>query len=132
MPIYEYRCNDCRQKISLLVRGFSDKSEPVCTSCGSRNLTRLFSTFATIKTDKDVYEDILNDNQLVERMMANDPSAMLEWSRKMEGTEAEKNPEYAEVIERMERGDNFQQVVSEMQERYLGSPETESPIGSEE
>ena len=132
MPIYEYRCNNCRQKVSLLVRGFSGNPEPVCTSCGSNNLTRLFSTFATLKTDKDVYEDILNDNQLVERMMANDPRAMLEWSRKMEGTEAEKSPEYEEVIQRMEKGEDFQQLVGEMQERYSGSSEDDSPAGLEE
>jgi putative FmdB family regulatory protein len=132
MPVYEYRCNNCRRRVSLYVRGFSEIPEPVCTSCGGRNLTRLFSTFARVKTDKDVYEDILSDNELTQRMMANDPRAMLEWSRKMEGTEAEKSPEYEEVIERMERGEPLEKVITEMQQRELASPEAESPPGLEE
>jgi putative FmdB family regulatory protein len=132
MPVYEYRCNDCRRKIALYVRGFSEKLEPVCTICGSKNLTRLFSTFARVKTDKDVYEDILNDTDLTGRMMAGDPRAMLEWSRKMEGTEAEKSPEYEEVIERMERGEPLEKMMTEMQQRESASPEGESPPGLEE
>lgn len=126
MPVYEYRCNDCQRRLSVFVRGFSETPEPVCDACGSNKVRRLFSTFARIKTDKDVYDEILNDNQLTERMMANDPSAMLEWSRKMEGAEAEKNPEYEEVIQRMERGEDIQSVVTDIQRRELGSYEEDS------
>lgn len=132
MPVYEYRCNNCQRRLSVYVRGFSDTTEPVCTACGSKEVSRLFSTFAHIKTDKDAYEDILNDNQLVERMMANDPHAMLEWSRKMEGTEAEKMPEYEEVIERMDRGEDLQKVVSEIQQRDGVPSEDEGGLPPEE
>ena len=99
--------------------------QPIC-ACGSRELTRLFSTFARIKTDKDVYEDILSDSDLVKRMMADDPRALVEWSRRMEGGEGEENPEYQEMMERLEKGENWQKVVTEMQQRELAS-ETESP-----
>ena len=128
MPVYEYRCNSCHRKVSLYIRGFSETPEPVCTSCGSENLTRLFSTFARIKTDKDVYEDILSDNDLTKRMMANDPTAMLEWSRKMEGTQNEKTPEYQEIVERMERGEPLDKMMAEMQQRELASSEAEPEI----
>lgn len=125
MPIYEYRCKNCQRKLSVLIRSFSEKPEPVCDACGSKEVSRLFSTFARIKTDKDVYDEILNDNELTQRMMANDPSAMLEWSRKMEGTEAEKNPEYEEVIQRMERGEDIQSVITDIQGREMTSPEAD-------
>lgn len=132
MPVYEYRCNDCHRKVARYIRSLSDIPEPVCTKCNSRNLTRLFSTFARIKTDKDAYEDILNDNELTKGMMASDPRAMLEWSRRMEGTEAEKTPEYEEVIEKMERGEPLEKVVAEMQQNELASYESESSPGLEE
>ena len=124
MPVYEYRCNDCRRRVSLYIRGFSESPEPVCTNCGGKNLTRLFSTFARLKTDKDVYESILSDSDLVKGMMANDPRALVEWSRRMEGTEGEKAPEYEEMMERMERGERWDEVASEMQERESASSET--------
>ncbi|MFQ6001951.1 MAG: zinc ribbon domain-containing protein, partial [Anaerolineae bacterium] len=34
MPIYEYRCQSCGRRISLL-RSLSDESPPRCTACGS-------------------------------------------------------------------------------------------------
>lgn len=44
MPIYEYRCADCRREFEALVRS---SSEPACPHCGSRRLDKLLSVFAT-------------------------------------------------------------------------------------
>jgi len=125
MPVYEYRCNECRRKISIFVRGFSGASQVVCEHCGGKNLTRLFSTFARVKTDKDVYDDILGDTQLVNRMMANDPSAMVEWSRRMEGSDMGKDSEYGEAIERMERGEPMESIMADYQAGESGSSEAD-------
>ena len=46
MPIYEFRCNQCRRKSSHFFRGFSDTRPPACTNCGSADLVRVMSTFA--------------------------------------------------------------------------------------
>jgi len=123
MPVYEYRCNECRRKVSIFVRGFSGTPEVVCDRCGSKDLTRLFSTFARVKTDKDVYDDILGDTQLVNRMMANDPSALVEWSRRMEGSESSSDSEYSEAIERMERGEPVENIMADYQATESGSSE---------
>ena len=123
MPLYEYRCNGCRRKVSVLVRGFSGAGEVTCNFCGSKDLTRLFSTFARLRTDQDIYGDILDDSALVDRMMHNDPTAMVEWSRRMGGTEGEKQPEYQEMVERLERGESYENVVPEVQKRILGEPD---------
>ncbi|NOX35886.1 MAG: zinc ribbon domain-containing protein [Deltaproteobacteria bacterium] len=40
MPIYEYTCNDCKNKFEALVMG---GSKPECPACESRNLVRLMS-----------------------------------------------------------------------------------------
>ena len=59
MPIYEYRCNSCRRRVSLFVRGFAELRVS-CPDCGSTELNRLFSTFSVrAKSDQDVYKDIL-------------------------------------------------------------------------
>ncbi|NQT48140.1 MAG: zinc ribbon domain-containing protein [Chloroflexi bacterium] len=123
MPIYEYRCNECRRKVSIFVRGFSGTPEVVCDRCGGKDLTRLFSTFARVKTDKDVYDDVLGDTQLVNRMMANDPSALVEWSRRMEGSESSNDSEYSEAIERMERGEPVESIMADYQATESGSSE---------
>ncbi len=124
MPVYEYLCKKCRRKIAVLVRGFSGTAEVTCNHCGGKEMTRLFSTFAMVRTDQDIYADILDDSALVNRMMHNDPTALVEWSRRMGGTEGEKQPEYQEMVERLERGESYESVVPEMQKRVLG---TDSP-----
>ena len=40
MPIYEYTCKGCGHQFETLVRG---GKAPVCASCGSADLERLFS-----------------------------------------------------------------------------------------
>jgi putative FmdB family regulatory protein len=48
VPIYEYRCEECGKKSSLLV-GFSSP-DPACPHCGQPALRRLVSTFATVSS----------------------------------------------------------------------------------
>ncbi|MDM7999890.1 MAG: zinc ribbon domain-containing protein [Dehalococcoidia bacterium] len=139
MPVYEYRCQNekCRRKVSVLVRSLSEPVEVTCSHCGGKNLTRLFSTFARVRTDQDVYGDILDDPVLVNRMMHNDPKALVEWSRRLGGTEGEKTPEYQEMIERLERGESYESVVPEMQKRIMGmesegGPAPDSSSGEED
>lgn len=131
MPVYEYRCKSCRRKVSVYVRGFSGTPEVVCNFCGSKDLIRLFSTFAMGRTDMDIYDDILSDPDLTNRMMANDPTALVEWSRRMGGTEGEKTPEYQEMVERLERGENAEGVMAEMkQKEFAADSPAESDSGA--
>jgi len=43
VPIYEYRCLDCRKKVSIFFRSMSGVTDPKCPECGGPNLERLFS-----------------------------------------------------------------------------------------
>ena len=45
MPLYEYRCNECRRRTTKLVRSLSEPFSPSCDHCPSTNLTRLISRF---------------------------------------------------------------------------------------
>jgi putative FmdB family regulatory protein len=41
MPIYEYLCRNCGERVEVLVR--SDSGAPSCPQCGSPLLEKLFS-----------------------------------------------------------------------------------------
>ena len=106
MPVYEYLCGQCRRRVSIFFRGFSETKIPTCPQCGSADLNRLFSSFAIRKTYMDVYDDILSDNQLTKGMMQSDPRAMAEWNRRMSrGSEMDTPYEYKEMLEQMEAGE---------------------------
>ncbi|MBM4155005.1 MAG: zinc ribbon domain-containing protein [Lentisphaerae bacterium] len=44
MPLYEYRCASCGGACEILVRSADEK--PACPACGSKKLSKQFSTFA--------------------------------------------------------------------------------------
>lgn len=48
MPIYEYSCTRCQHQFEALVRG---GTTPVCASCGSADLERIFSLPAVSSDD---------------------------------------------------------------------------------
>jgi len=54
VPIYEYRCADCKQVSSLFVRSVRASFEPCCEHCGSASVERKMSAVARLKTNADV------------------------------------------------------------------------------
>ena len=46
MPIYEYRCQDCRRVSAVLTYSWSASAEPQCKHCGGAKLTKLISSFS--------------------------------------------------------------------------------------
>jgi len=46
MPLLEYRCSDCGKKTENLVLAGDTARPPKCSSCGSKKVARLLSTFA--------------------------------------------------------------------------------------
>ena len=47
MPIYEYRCRECRKKFEKIVLSSTASSRTVCPKCGASKAERLVSRFAT-------------------------------------------------------------------------------------
>ena len=51
MPIYEYRCNQCRREFSELLLNPKEIKKVRCKYCHSPNLTRLISSFSVHQTE---------------------------------------------------------------------------------
>lgn len=52
MPLYEYRCSDCKAKFELLVT-HQHADDIVCMKCHSDKVRRLLSTFALPRGSED-------------------------------------------------------------------------------
>ena len=46
MPLYEYRCGECQQVTSVLIRTASGGNQPACDYCESANTEKIFSKFS--------------------------------------------------------------------------------------
>jgi len=48
MPLYEYRCDKCSRRFSLLVGVTAEKVKRACPRCGSRKVTKLISRISPV------------------------------------------------------------------------------------
>ena len=123
MPIYEYRCGKCRRRMDIFVQGFSPPTNPSCTKCGSKDLSRIYSSFTVrrSKNDRGVYDEILSDSKLTHGLMRNDPRALAEWSRKMaRATSEDVTPESEELLSRLDAGEDMNKVVEDFKQTEMG------------
>ena len=117
MPIYEYRCANCRRKVEVFARSHAVQASPTCSHCGSDEMSRVFSKFAfrRSKNDTGVYDDILSDRKLTDGLMRNDPRALAEWSRKMShAADEDSTPETEELMDRLDAGEDVSEVIETM------------------
>ena len=82
MPIYEYECQGCRRRLSLLVRSFASASTPRCPRCGSAELARLMSRFATVKSE-DARLESLADPSRYGDLDEDDPGSVARFMKRM-------------------------------------------------
>lgn len=117
MPIYEYRCNNCRKKVAVLILNRSAE-EPVCTLCGSNELTRLFSRFAAPKSEEARLESLADPGKWGD-IDENNPAGMAKFMKKM-------GKEFGDEL-----GEDFEQevesAVEEASKGEDGSPDISSP-----
>ncbi len=136
MPIYEYTCQDCHRRVSLLWRSFADAQdrEAVCPRCGGKQLTRLISRVAVLRSEglrsEDSRPDDLSgpDGLLGEGLDENDPKSLARFMRKMaDETGEDLGPEFEEVHRRLEAGEDPESIESSMPD--LGAPGGDDDFG---
>ncbi|MFN7019204.1 MAG: FmdB family zinc ribbon protein, partial [Fimbriimonadales bacterium] len=58
MPIYEYRCQQCRKRFSKLL-GIAQRDNPqVCPICGATESKRLVSRVARLRSEDQMLDDL--------------------------------------------------------------------------
>lgn len=82
VPIYEYECQGCRRRVSLLVRSLSSPFSPRCPRCGGVELSRLMSRFATVKSEDARLESLADPSQYSD-LDENDPKSVARFMKKM-------------------------------------------------
>jgi len=122
MPIYEYRCADCRRRVSILWRTLAEAQtvEARCPRCGGTRLTRLVSRVAVLRSEEARLDALMDSDSLAD-VDENDPKSIARWMRKMSkeiGEDA--GEEFEEVVDRLEAGQTPEQIEKDMPELGLG------------
>ena len=82
MPIYEYRCADCRKKTTVVTLSVGAAVEPVCQHCGGRSLKKLVSRVAVRRSEESRMESLADPSSL-SGLDENDPKSVARWMKKM-------------------------------------------------
>lgn len=118
MPIYEYRCADCRKKVSVFFRSFSvaEQTAPHCPLCNGVRLTKMVSKVRVIRGGSPISEDGPDDS-LLDDLNENDPRSLGRMMRRMaDETGEDLGAEFGEVVSRLEKGEDPEAIEQSMPE----------------
>lgn len=117
MPIYEYYCTDCRKRVSVFFRTFSEASDEHahCPHCDGVRLRRLVSRVAVMRSEDSRLDDLADDPSLMSGLESEDPRALASFMRRMSDETGEPlDAEMGEMIDRLERGESPEEIEKSM------------------
>lgn len=82
MPIYEYVCKGCGKTSSFLLLRVSEDIEPYCKHCASREVSRILSRVAVLKSEERRMESLLDPSKFSD-LDENDPASVERMMRRM-------------------------------------------------
>jgi putative FmdB family regulatory protein len=110
MPTYDYRCLDCRKRVSLHLSYAEYGQTPVaCPHCGSARLQRLISRVRVVRSEDSRLDSLAEDDW--GDVDESDPRSIARAMRRMGDEMGEDLPgEFDEVVDRLEAGEDPESI----------------------
>ena len=103
MPIYEYKCQDCGRRSSILLLRIDPAFVPSCRHCQSQRVSRLISKVAVLRSEESRLESLADPSRIGD-LDEEDPKSVARWMKRM-------GKEVGEDI-----GEDFEQMVDQAME----------------
>jgi putative FmdB family regulatory protein len=104
MPLYEYRCLDCKKRSTVLVLNLANQAPVTCSHCTSARVERILSRFASPKSEEARLEAWADPSKLA-GLDKNDPQSMARFMETMgEEMGEDLGDELSEAMESDENG----------------------------
>lgn len=115
MPTYDYRCLDCRKRLSLYQSYSEYGTVPVvCPHCGGTQVKRLINRVRVLRSE-DSRLDSLADPDDWGDIDENDPRSVARAMRRMGDEMGEELPdEFDEVVDRLESGEDPESIEQDL------------------
>ena len=121
MPLYEFRCQNCKNRVSIRQSYAEYGVAPVtCPICGSQKLSRLIGRVRIAKGEDRRMED-MSDPSFFGDVDENDPKSLARAMKKM-GQEMGEDlpPEFDEITGRLESGEDPESIEQSMPDLGAG------------
>ena len=128
MPLYDYRCLDCKKRFDVFMTYAEYGSSTVtCKYCGGGNVTRRIGRIRIAKSEDSRLDDLSDPSSL--EGLENDPKALGKMMRKMSGELGEEMPpEFDEVVDRLEKGQSPDEIERDLPD-LANDLDTPGPAG---
>jgi putative FmdB family regulatory protein len=110
MPIYQYRCLNCKKRFEIFL-SYKDYGVKVvsCPHCSSDHVQRRLGRIRIAKSEESRMDNLTDVTNL--EGLENDPRALGKMMRKMSNEMGEEvGPEFDEVVDRLEAGQNPEDI----------------------
>ena len=98
MPIYEYRCLECKRKFSALIGMTAQADDDSCPHCHAKNAERLVSRFSRLRSEDDRIDAMADSLEVMGE--PDSPSEMRRMMREMgKAMDEDASDEMEEVFE---------------------------------
>jgi putative FmdB family regulatory protein len=116
MPVYEFRCLSCRRRFEVTASYKDyDPSQVSCPYCQSKQVQRRINRIRVAHSEDSRLENLADPSSLAG--LEDDPRALGKMMRKMSAeTGEELGPEFDEVVNRLEAGQNPEDIEKSMPE----------------
>lgn len=128
MPRYDFRCKQCKHRFEVVLSYEEYGQKKVsCPSCGSADVQRCINRVRIATSEESRIENLVDPTQL--SGIEDDPRALGQLMRKM-GREMGEDlgPEFNEVVSRLEKGQDPEQIEKEMPELGDLAEDTSGPM----
>ena len=114
MPLYEFRCLECKKRFEVFMTYAEYGNKPVtCKYCGSDNVTRKIGRIRIAKSEDSRLDDFADPSSL--EGLEDDPKALGKMMRRMSGELGEEMPpEFDEVVDRLEKGQSPEDIERDL------------------
>jgi putative FmdB family regulatory protein len=110
MPIYQYRCLNCKKRFEVFLsyKEYGAKNV-LCPHCTSEQVQRRIGRVRIAKSEESRLDDLTDTTNL--EGLENDPRALGRMMRKMSNEMGEDvGPEFDEVVDRLESGQSPEDI----------------------
>ena len=110
MPIYQYRCLNCKKRFEVFL-SYAEYGvkEVLCSHCTSGQVQRRIGRIRIAKSEESRMDDLADTTDL--EGLENDPQALGKMMRKMSNEMGDEvGPEFDEVVDRLEAGQSPEDI----------------------
>lgn len=128
MPLYDYRCLDCKRKFEVFMtfNEYGTKTV-ICQFCQSSHVIRRINRVRIAKSEESRLENMADPSSL--EGLEDDPVALGRMMRKMSGELGEEMPaEFDEVVNRLESGQSPEDIERDLPD--LGADDSDAGMSS--